>query len=365
MSKLFNYTQTNYVPTTTDLSEIMPKLLNDARKITATSEDIEILNPSNNSFHLNNGNTLSFNFGTSRRSYMLTQHSMQQLCTKLKFPHDYAAKLYRSRSNDFKELLNANISTLMNHYNSGLLLRTTDQYLRGILTPKYCAFDSDQILDVLSSCLDRHPFYRSNDFILRGYCNSMDILNLRITTAEPRTALKDKDIFYGLQICSSDVGIYSLSISFFIYKQICTNGMGMNLFKENLFYQRHIGINKDTFYQGIIKATNLLPLVAKKVDKIIMHADSINLSNGPMFDFSANDDYSIFKREQMKKFLGVGDSTLQHLANIAEKHYGTSLWDYGNAITEWAQGQSFQRRKELEEKAGQLVTLGKSYLKVA
>ena len=60
-----------------------------------------------------------------------------------------------------------------------------------------------------------------------------------------------EDLFAGITLDSSDVGRSGLSVRFFIWKQVCTNGLVISKSAANLFRQKHIGITHEDFATGL------------------------------------------------------------------------------------------------------------------
>lgn len=342
------------VPKNSAFECVIPKMVRIADKIAADTEDLVLKRPCDNNLVMENPTEVSFRFGRDRSTYTLRPFSRHQLCHKMGMPSMYFEKL--SRTQGLSQLACYNMNELFKAARSELLFRTVGDCLRGVLTPKYRSFDSNEILDVFTDCVGVGKELNPGNLAIRGYCTSLDVFHLRFTTVNPVKTANDKDIYMGLEITSSDVGKYSLSVRFFIYKQVCTNGMCLSIFDDDLFTQRHIGITKDGFRKGLRESVASFPILVARAAEMVNYANRIDLRNNPIFNPDNQLPESLKLRELFQKYLGVGQDSLAVITGIAQQNYDTTLWGLGNAITEWAQYHEFERRKELEVKAGTLMT---------
>ena len=79
-----------------------------------------------------------------------------------------------------------------------------------------------------------------------------------------------EDLFAGIQIDSSDVGRSTLSVSFFIFKQICTNGLCISKGSGQLFCQKHIGITASDFHDEFLQSMKNYDAVCEEVTNLII-----------------------------------------------------------------------------------------------
>jgi len=343
------------VPQNVAFADVLPKLLRGAYAIRDNSLDYEFKSISNNHFGYSLPSRLKFKFGNEWHEFDGTRHAMHQLCSKIGMPATFFEKLRGSRNPQLKELCTANINALLGCYHGDMLVRTVGDTVRGVMSTRYQAFDSHQILEVFADFVENNKIWAADNLAIRGYCNSVDLLDLRFTTLQPVKGLADKDLYYGMEITSSDAGKYSLQARFYIYKQICTNGMCIGTFDRELYSQRHIGISTDRFRTGLAACLNSFPSLTEEVTRMISAADSRSLADSPLFNFDVYKDENEPLRKAVRNYLGLSDQGMAEIARIARENYGPSLWGYGNAITEYAQRCSLERRKELETMAGMLV----------
>lgn len=345
------------VPQNEKCSYVLPELIKQAYGVRDDAVDYEFKNIHNNDFSYGLPSVIKFNFGCDRHEFDGTRFAMHQLCNKIGMPVTFFEKLRASRDQNLNNMCNYNVNTLLKHHRGEMLVRTVGKTIRGVLSTRYRAFDSDKILDVFADFVDNNKVWAADNLAIRGFCSSYDVLHLRFTTLEPVRGLEDKDLYYGMEITSSDVGKFALQVNFFIYKQICTNGMCIGSFNKELYSQRHVGITPDRFRQGLAACLQSFPKLTEEVSQIIRTAGKKALKNSPLFNLASyKDGENEPMRKAIKNYLGLSDQAMMEIAKIAINNYGYSLWGYGNAITEYAQKHNFERRKELEGKAGWLMT---------
>ena len=344
------------IPKDESCAKVLPKLIKDAYQTHANSLDYEFKNISNNHFSYGLPSNIKFKFGKDWHEFEGTRFAMHQLCRKIGMPITFFEKLRGSRDEALNNMCVSNINGLLEHYNGDMLVRTVGGCMRGVLSTRYRAFDSYKILDVFADFVDNNKVWAADNIAIRGFCNSMDVLHLRFTTLEPVKGLEDKDLYYGMEITSSDVGKYALQVRFFIYKQICTNGMCIGSFDRELYTQRHVGITPERFREGLAACLNSFPKLTEEVTAIISSAGRRSLANSPLFNFNLYKDENEPIRKALRNYLGLSDAAMLQIASIARQNYAPTLWGYGNAITEYAQTCNLERRKELETMAGKLMT---------
>jgi len=344
------------IPQNVTCAKVLPQMIRDAYDIHNNSLDYEFKSIENNRFSYSVPSRIKFRFGKDQHEFDGTRFAMHQLCRKIGMPVTFFEKLRASRKEDLNSMCASNINTLLKHYRGDMLIRTVGNSMRGVLSTWYCAFDSHRIIDTFADFVDRNSVWAADNLAIRGFCNSMDVLSLRFTTLEPVKGLAERDLYYGMEITSSDVGKYALQVRFFVYKQVCTNGLCIGDFDQKLYTQRHIGITPDHFRKGLATCLDSFPRLTEEASQIIKKAGNIGLKESPLFNFDLYKDDNEPVRRAVRNYLGLSDQAMYEIAYIAKQNYGVTVWGYANAITEYAQKYSFERRKELEGMAGSLVT---------
>lgn len=266
---------------------------------------------------------------------VLTPYSFGQLCTKLNIPLRYLEKC--EQANKFR-LAEDNVNSWLHSNNKGILIRLYDNSIRGILGSKYTMFDAPDILEVISH----------NEFLtqlqVKGYVLDPTRLHLRLVSCEP-LHIMGEDLFPGIIVDSSDVGKSSLRVQFFIYKQVCTNGLMLSVANSVLFVQRHVGLTSKEFSDGLQDSMAKFYKCASYAQNMIEKIKYKGFSDkGSRELLSHGSNKSLFS-----------ENSIDEILNIRDEHYPMTLWGLINAITEYAQRFTLERRMLFEEVAGQLL----------
>lgn len=344
------------------LSELLPRIVADTHKIAAKSEDFVLTGLRQNRVQLTPKDMIQFQFGRDLHQLELTSIAQQQLFHKIKMPLNYYNMLSISKHEDMRHLANFSVNTLLSHADDRMLVRTYKDSARAFLSPNYTVFDSDQVADVISDVLKPGRNFGFDELLIRNYYVDCNYFNLRFTTSSPVRDLYDKDLYFGLQITSSDVGVAMLRVKFWVYKQVCTNGMCMSLFNKHLFSLRHLGNDKDSFYNGLQRSLMVFPDLTQKATAMISKSEQLSFEGKALLKLSQHVTEENLEREYVKKYLQFSDSDMDRVATLTVRNYSPTLWGYCNAITEFAQTKEYNRRMELERMSGKLMEY---YLKSA
>lgn len=343
------------------MSKMLPIMMRNAKDIADRSLDYECPDLLRHGFQMITPKSVRFKFGRQYEEFDIMPFAISQLCSKLGMPYSFFKKL-DYMGNDMRPLLLNNMNGLARRYGGKLLLRTVDSQIRGVLTPKYRAFDTDELLDVFSSAFSKYQPFERDSVVVRGYYQGLDLFHMRFTTSEAVKCLRDKDIHLGMQLTSSDVGRSSIRLRFFVFKRICTNGLCLHFLDEYLYDQRHIGVSKDDVHNGLIEAFYSFPHLIDQATDIIMRGSKASIAESGVL-VKSESEAAKKQRDHMKRYLTVGDEDMDALARITVEKYEPTVWGYVNAITEYSQRYEVGRRLELEDKAGKLLSReGMQYL---
>ena len=281
----------------------------------------------------------------SLKMYQLSKHSINQLCQKIGMNVSYYNTCYNKGAFD---LLDRN----MNHWISEckdkkFLFRIyKDSYVRGILSNRYSIFDTPKILDTLFYYID----VCSEKYSIVGAYLSPERFHLRVI--QNRKLLSDDDLFVGFTVDSSDVGRCALSVKFFIYKQVCSNGLCIPQVLTG-FSHRHIGIHPSKLGESLKSVSKNL-FNFREVSKDLINTSKVN--SLPVSDL-LDKDSSLVEYISTKSTLSK-DLVVNRVVPLIDKYYGGfTVFNLVNAITEVAQDFTLERRLELEGRAGELLTL--------
>lgn len=274
---------------------------------------------------------------------LFTKHSLGQFCTKIGVPSQYVQKCFnRGRS----DIALYNVEEWLKEYNSPLLMRHYKDTIRGILSPKYSICDTPDILDGVDRVLDLSNFKVKGNFV------SPERFHIRLVDRDS-FEVPGEDLFGGLTIDSSDVGRSTLRVNFFVFKQVCSNGMVVGKGHAQLFKQKHIGITAKDFREGLAKGFELYPKVASSVRNKIERTRN---SEG-LFSFNYEDQEQLEELiDNIRTSAKVTPATANKVVDIMRSgRYEDNRWGYINALTEVAQDLTLEKRIELESYAGTLL----------
>lgn len=286
-----------------------------------------------------------------------SDYAFSQFCSKIGVPAQYMDKCMKV---GYTELAEENMNSWVDIYNKPLFLREYNDKIRGVLSSRYSPFDTPQILDVLNDTT------RGLNLKVKGYFLSEERFHARLIQTDTMN-IDGEDLFAGIQIDSSDVGRSALIVNFFIFKQICTNGLCISKGKGNLFTQKHINICTDDFHEELSKSIKILPELIKEYESTIKRAQMSNsIVTVGREDISKLIMQEVLKKEdrdkavqelidRLKAKLRLPDEGVEKVLRVANENYNYSNWGVINAITEVAQDYTLEKRIDLEKTAASML----------
>lgn len=278
------------------------------------------------------GKNLKLNF--ENHSIPMSDLAAGHLCGKLKVPSRYFNRLV---DEGFNDLAAENINCWLEDNPKELFLREYEGRIRGVLSGSYSVYDAPEILNTVAEV------FEPSNFKLKGSFINEERLHLRLIENEMMN-VEGEDLFAGISLDSSDVGRSGLQVRFFVWKQVCTNGMVIAQSAANLFRQKHIGITHDDFAAGL---TEGLETFYSLKDKI---ADQITATS----KIPVKEDIEELL-EDIKKATNLPDESATEVIEFMVQKYDRTQWGLINGITEVAQKYPLERRIELETIAGNML----------
>lgn len=268
------------------------------------------------------------------KSIPISDLAVGHLCGKLKVPSRYFNHLVDCGHND---LAADNVNIWLKDNPKEYLLREYDGRIRGILSGSYSIYDAPEILKTVSEV------FNPDTFRLKGSYINEERLHLRFIQEEMMN-VPDEDLYAGISLDSSDVGRSGLQVRFFVWKQVCTNGMMIAQSAAQLFKQKHIGINHEDFAAGLTEGLERFYDLKDKVTDQIISTSKIPVKE----DLEE-------LLEDIKKATNLPDDSAAEVIEFMVKKYDRNQWGLINGITEVAQKYPLERRIELETIAGDLL----------
>ena len=281
----------------------------------------------------------------------LTPWSFKQLCSgRIGVPYQYMKKCIDSENPEIRGLFETNVNTWMEDYQKGAVLRlyTTPEgvrTVRGVLTPSYTVFDSNDVLKVVLETMNSAK-YKEHRFEVKGYELNESGMQLRVVQPD-MLDIDGEDIFAGFIIHSGDVGNRKLSVRFFLWKQVCTNGLVVARAMGNMLQKRHRGSCEGEFIDSITEVMDMLPDFIENAKAIIAENKGKELSADKLRHMLDN----------FAKAVKITDEEKEKIRVLTRDTYGLSRWGFINALTDFAQDERFDvdARTDIEVYAGNLL----------
>ena len=323
----------------------------EAKAIEDAREDFFVHNVAANLKMNDSDGSLSWNYETPDGRKTMTQKpsewALSQLSTKIGMPSGYAQKCIDSKHT---ALAADNVNTWLADQSGSARKRSTNYLIRsynggvdGILSDRYARFDTTRILDACDATMDIKDYHVVGSYV------SDERMHVRLIK-DKMLDVDGEDLYPGIFIDSSDVGRTSLNVRFGIWKKVCTNGMCISKVGGMLYHQRHMGIEADEVISELKKNLVMVPSLIAKSE------DIIKASRVEKLDLK---DEKVFERlvEQIRKQALVSQEEALKVIETAKTHYDVSRWGIANAMTLMAQKYELDKRIQIEDAAGKLITM--------
>lgn len=314
---------TNIINETIAIDRDFDKLLKEAQTIQSLTADYTV---GASSLHMDDD--LNIVFGDKRMP--MSAFATSGICGKLKVPVIY----FNRCAAENKELAAMNINNWLVDDSRDFMLRTYDGRIRGCLSASYSKFDAPDLLTAVDEALGMENYKLKGSFI------NEERLHLRLVEKE-MLPIDGEDLFAGITIDSSDIGRSGLYVQFFIYKQVCTNGLIIPKSSGRLFRQKHIGISSEEFKEGLLEGLTKFDEIKENSVELIKRNKEIPTGEEIL--------------DEIKERTRFTDEVIDEVINVIDTSYDRSRWGIINGITEVAQNYTLERRLQLETIAGEML----------
>ena len=299
------------------------KLVEDVQRIQADCKDV-----------IAKANTLRMSDELEVNGLKMSAYATSGLCGKLKIPVVY----FNRCAQENPHLAAQNVNCWLENDSREFMLREYKDSIRGCLSASYSKFDAPEILAAMDNSLDMSKYKIKGSFI------NEERLHVRIIEKD-MLPIDGEDLFAGFTLDSSDIGRSGLYVRFFIYKQVCTNGLVLPKKSGELFRQKHIGITSEEFGKGLIEGFQSFNDIKTNVVEAIKQNKDTNIDIDKIV-------------EEVKNRTKLTDEVVDEIMMLADTSYDRSRWGVINGITEVAQKFTLERRLQLEQIAGEMLTDG-------
>lgn len=288
-----------------------------------------------------------------KQYHSLTPYSEQQLYSKTNIPVNFAKKLISIGEG---KLLEENLTVINNKINKeGLLIRSIENTIKGILSPSYKRLDASPIFEgFLEQTLKK-------GFVPHRGMNTYSRYNISMILPEIFEVLPNEHIVYGINITSSDYGASALNIDLSLMRIVCTNlAIGYDMLR-----QVHLGskFNTEKNYIELSNETHELDVkttisaVKDIVNNTDVHIQNLHeiVTKKATENVSVNDIIDLLKRRGVSKDVAekiqfTFDSDLP-----IELPKEPNIWRMSNAISLIAHSLEGDKRLQLENEAMQIL----------
>jgi len=297
-------------------------------------------------------------------------HAHQQIGTQLQIPRAYYQKMLEEQP----DLLAHNVNTWLDANPSQRMIRTMTTngggpvmaFARGWLSNKYRRLDAVDLADTIM------PMFlgeTSNWQVTQ--CGVTDLrlhIEARYPTIAGEVAVGD-EVSLAVKITTSDVGAGALSISFGVYRLVCTNLMTVPSYTKR---QVHIGGRQeeliDVLSERTLRAEDRLTM--RKMKELVSgmaSREKFDRILGTLQD-SAKVKLTdpIAATEMLTSTLKLKDYEEREVQKQLMSGSGNpTIWSLGNALTATARTFEFERKAELEAAAGAMMSNPKTWKQYA
>ena len=293
------------------------------------------------------------------KAFDINDVCLNQIATKVGLSKKYLDKMRDGHNS----LLMDNFNYWFTNTPQQQMVRTLDGTARAFLSDKYKRVDNDEIAQVVLPILIDNGY----EVISTAITDSKMYIKARLPRLE-REVTEGDVVQAGVTISNSEVGHGSVSVSPFIYRLICLNGMVVN---DSRLNSRHLTSSQATIdgvYEVLsdeAKELDNKALLAKVKDVVLSTSDEVRFNQNVEKMTEATE----IKIKKPKKVIEVlenrfdltkqeGEDILQNLINRDDKQPTANVWSVVNSITALGNTiEDYDRGTKMQEIGGRLLTM--------
>ena len=258
--------------------------------------------------------------------HSLVQNGLTSYLNRIGIPVGFFKKCNNENKRGLLEQFHAE------HADQEVLLRKIDNNIRFMASSKYSCFDNHDVLDAFKDI--------DSDLKVKEHHNTDGHFVLRLV-ADPIQITDKKPFYPGVQVINSEIGESSVKIQFFLWEEVCTNGMVISRAQFPMYRMIHIGKKRHN---------DLKKALEQKIKEIPDFIDTCTklLSSSEQRDAKEAID-------RIQRSVEIPLNIKEKIKNKLEDTDGLSSLDVLSAMTNAIQSCSWSERLRLEEKAGDLL----------
>lgn len=284
--------------------------------------------------------------------FTTNQTSIKSLARNLSIPYSYLKTLVDA---ELKELLAYNLNILSSHYSKQIMLRAfirenSKLEARAFLSNRFARIDDYHLIQATFKALNQ----LNASVHVKTVLNSMEQFKLSMILDD--IFFEDKETAYhaGFTIENSEIGLSSVRISAYIFRQVCSNGLIIK-YNEVFYERRHLGSKLD---EGRLDSAYKTEFELKEIENFILY----------YYDHFETfiDAFMTTKEVIIEEPLTVVSNLVSHhpsftvedakdVLTLNVNKYDNTLFGLINSITEVAQNRETSRQFQLEEFAGNFL----------
>ena len=309
-----------------------------------------------------------------KKRYGFTNWALSQMGTRLGgIQASFLRKLSHHHSKDATDLLVHSLRVLRDmNAEKEVQFRTIDvpqmdgqdgmegNLIRAVMTPGFKAVDNATILESIEKVLP--DTWGTSDFSVNYEGMTARFVDRSAKVVEGMKNRNKSGLFAGFSLQNSEVGKRSISMSAFLWRLICSNGMCMPTSVYS-FNRKHTGDAADDFVTEINKLIVKLPTLQEQMQSAVTEAQKMTLTpkrTARMLNAALDDSQAA--RPLIKVYQGREHAFTRLQQQVAHEAVGTlgkdTVWGVSNALTRTAQRLSIEPRYRLEAYAAHLLLDG-------
>jgi len=211
-------------------------------------------------------NVISLSTRSKLRNMTCTKRGQTSYLKLLEIPRNFFYKCNQDLQRDIIREFHAKFA------DRNVILRLINNEIRFVASERYKPFNDVDVIDSIGDL--------TNDVVVRDFFQNNDFFKLRLTLTDPIKPCEEKVFYPGVQVLNSETGLSSVRVDFFIYEEVCTNGMIVPFADLPSFKMKHsgspLGVSLEQSFSRIIGDLSEL---RSRSEKLLLKAQNTSGEN--------------------------------------------------------------------------------------